>query len=300
MLANAARLYEKDRGSRPAPDWTLFHGPAELASAQTELFTAAGHHRAAVSWLRRSLERQEATYARNEALQRAGLAGAIARSGEAEEAAHHLEQGEALLTEVSSGRARESLAVARREPMRSPVECATVTDTVAAGRELDDLAPVSEAVFAEPPYNEGPRDVAEFLKRYQREHKTPGFRLALARDGSELAGFTYGLPLASTTGWWSGFQDTDLPEEFTREDGHRTFVVMELAVLTGWRGRGVGRALHAALLDGVTAERATLTVRPEASAAAWYERLGYELVGLTQPWDGAPIYRSMIKSLELY
>ncbi|WP_327267134.1 hypothetical protein OG444_40085 (plasmid) [Streptomyces sp. NBC_01232] len=114
-LANAARLYEKDRGSRSAPDWTLFHGPAELASAQAELFTAAGHHRAAVSWLRRSLERQETAYARNEALQRAGLAGALARSGDADEAAHHIEQGESLLTEVSSGRARESLAVARRE-----------------------------------------------------------------------------------------------------------------------------------------------------------------------------------------
>lgn len=114
-LANAARLYEKDRGSRPAPDWTLFHGPAELAAAQAELFTAAGHHAAAVSWLRRSLARQETTYARNEVLQRAGLAGALARSGEADEAAHHIEQGEALLTEVSSGRAREGLAVARRE-----------------------------------------------------------------------------------------------------------------------------------------------------------------------------------------
>ncbi|MDD9383098.1 hypothetical protein M8Z33_41930 [Streptomyces sp. ZAF1911] len=114
-LANAARLYEQDRGSRPAPDWTLFHGPAELASAQAELFTAAGHHSAAVSWLRRSLARQESTYARNEALQRAGLAGALARSGEADEAAHHIEQGEALLTEVSSGRAREGLAAARRE-----------------------------------------------------------------------------------------------------------------------------------------------------------------------------------------
>ncbi|UUU37595.1 hypothetical protein [Streptomyces sp. NBC_00162] len=114
-LASAARLYEKDRGSRPAPDWTLFHGPAELAAAQAELFTAAGHHKAAVTWLRRSLERQEVTYARNEALHRGRLAGALARSGEADEAAHHIEQGEALLTEVSSGRAREGLAVARRE-----------------------------------------------------------------------------------------------------------------------------------------------------------------------------------------
>ncbi|MFI8503969.1 hypothetical protein ACIGFK_36505 [Streptomyces sp. NPDC085524] len=114
-LASAARLSEQDRGSRPAPDWTLFHGPAELAAAQAELFTAAGHHKAAVTWLRRSLERQEVTYARNEALHRGRLAGALARSGEADEAAHHIQQGEALLTEVSSGRAREGLAVARRE-----------------------------------------------------------------------------------------------------------------------------------------------------------------------------------------
>lgn len=177
------------------------------------------------------------------------------------------------------------------------MEYTTVTDTVAAGRELDDLAPVYEAVFAEPPYLEGPRDVAEFLERYQREHKTPGFRLVLARDGVRLAGFAYGLPLASNTGWWSGFLDTDLPEGFTREDGHRTFVVMELAVVADQRGRGVGRALHTALLDGVSAERVTLAVRPEAPAAAWYERLGYQLVGLTQPWDGAPVYRSMVKPL---
>ncbi|MFJ4866134.1 hypothetical protein [Streptomyces sp. NPDC088748] len=53
--------------------------------------------------------------ARNEVLHRGRLAGALARSGEADEAAHHIDQGEALLTEVSSGRAREGLAVARRE-----------------------------------------------------------------------------------------------------------------------------------------------------------------------------------------
>ncbi|MFF3215589.1 GNAT family N-acetyltransferase [Streptomyces sp. NPDC002886] len=177
------------------------------------------------------------------------------------------------------------------------MEFTTVT-AAAAGRELDDLAPVYEAVFAEAPYNEGPRDVADFLERYQREHKTPGFRLVLAHDDGRLVGFAYGLPLASTTGWWSGFLDTELPEEFTREDGRRTFVVMELAVLADRRGHGVGRALHAALLDGVSAERVTLAVRPEAPAAAWYERLGYGLVGLTQPWDGAPTYRSMIKPLQ--
>ncbi|MCY0961486.1 GNAT family N-acetyltransferase [Streptomyces sp. H27-H5] len=176
------------------------------------------------------------------------------------------------------------------------MEYSTVTDPGAAGRELNQLAPIYEAVFAEPPYLEGPRDVAEFLERYQREHKTAGFRLVLARDADGLAGFAYGLPLASGTGWWSGFLTASLSEEFTREDGRRTFVVMELAVLAERRGRGVGRALHAALLDGITgAERITLAVRPEAPASAWYERIGYEVVGLTRPWDGAPVYRCMIK-----
>ncbi|WP_328406473.1 hypothetical protein OHS70_38575 (plasmid) [Streptomyces sp. NBC_00390] len=113
-LSQAARLYEQDQGSRPAPDWTLFHGPAEIATAQAELFSQAGHHRAAVTWLRRSLERQEATYARNEALGRGNLANALIDAGEREEAAHHIVHGEALLTEVSSGRARDLLGTARQ------------------------------------------------------------------------------------------------------------------------------------------------------------------------------------------
>lgn len=111
-------------------------------------------------------------------------------------------------------------------------------------------------------------------------------------------GFAYSLPLASNTGWWGGFLDTSaLSEEFTREDGHRTVVIRELAVLAAWRGKGVGRKLHTTLLDGVAAERVTLTVRPEAAASAWYDRLGYECVGLTQPWDGAPVYRTLVKAL---
>lgn len=114
-LARAARLYEEDRGTRPAPDWTDFHGPAEIANAQAQLFSVAGHHRAAVTWLRKALERQEATYARNEAIGRGALAAALARSGEADEAAYQLAEGEALLSEVTSGRARETLAEARHE-----------------------------------------------------------------------------------------------------------------------------------------------------------------------------------------
>jgi tetratricopeptide (TPR) repeat protein len=117
-LARAARLYEEDRGTRPAPSWTDFYGPAEIAYVQAQLFSVAGHHRAAVTWLRKALERQEATYARNEAITRGALAAALARSGEADEAAYQLTEGESLLSEVASGRARATLAEARHELAR--------------------------------------------------------------------------------------------------------------------------------------------------------------------------------------
>ncbi|MFI6157012.1 hypothetical protein ACIBCA_30505 [Kitasatospora sp. NPDC051170] len=108
-LAQAARCYEQERGTRSVPDWAVFHGPAELALAQASLFTEAGHHKAAVQWLRRSLGNQETNYARNEALVRFNLAGALAQAGEAEEAAHEIASGAVLLSEVSSGRARTSM-----------------------------------------------------------------------------------------------------------------------------------------------------------------------------------------------
>ncbi|GLX41124.1 N-acetyltransferase [Streptomyces roseochromogenus] len=172
------------------------------------------------------------------------------------------------------------------------------TDTTAAAGALDDLAALYETVFAEPPYLEGPRDVADFLDRYQREHRTPGFRLVKAHDdGGALAGFAYGLPLSSTTTWWNGLIDTNLPSDFTREDGHRTFVVMELAVLADRRGHRIGGTLHNLLLDQVDAHRVTLAVRPEAPAAAWYEHLGYDLVGMSRPWPEAPVYRVMVRTL---
>jgi ribosomal protein S18 acetylase RimI-like enzyme len=175
----------------------------------------------------------------------------------------------------------------------------TVTDPGHTAKLLDDIAPVYEEVYAEPPYHEGPRDVAQFIERYGREHKVKGFRLATARDErGDLSAFAYGLPLSSSTSWWDGFLDTTLTDDFTREDGRRTFVIMELAVRAPYRRQGVARALHAALMDGNAAERVTLAVRPEAEPANHlYAALGYELVGHTRPWDDAPTYACMIRDL---
>jgi GNAT superfamily N-acetyltransferase len=172
-------------------------------------------------------------------------------------------------------------------------------DGSAAAPLLDEILPTYEEVYAEPPYCEGPRDVADFIERFHRQAERPGFRMAIARAGGDVVGFTFGYLLPADTQWWTGAL-AELPEGFTREDGERTFVIIELAVLASWRRRGVARQLHETLLDGQAVERVTLTMRPEPDAApaqAAYAAWGYRTVGQTRPWNDAPVYDSMVLDL---
>lgn len=173
-------------------------------------------------------------------------------------------------------------------------------DGQAAAEQLDAFLPAYEEVYAEPPYCEGPRDVAEFIDHYQVHVRRPGMRLILAWDGEEVVGFTYGYYLAPETRWWHNLQDVTLPDVFIREDGHRSFAILELAVRKPWRRRGIAAALHARLLDDLDAERVTLTVRPEPEAAAArsaYLAWGYRKIGTSHPWEDAPLYECMVREL---
>ncbi|MBP0932412.1 hypothetical protein J0X20_01950 [Streptomyces sp. KCTC 0041BP] len=76
------------------------------------------------------------------------------------------------------------------------------------------------------------------------------------------------------------------------EDG-----IQEIAALAGQRRHGAGSKLRTDLLTGITAKGTTLTVRPEAPTA-WYDRLSYTSAGHTRPWNGAPVYRTLIKPLK--
>ncbi|WP_369182951.1 GNAT family N-acetyltransferase [Streptomyces sp. Y1] len=69
-------------------------------------------------------------------------------------------------------------------------------------------------------------------------------------------------------------------------------MVRELAVAPECRRRGLGRGLHAAVIEGAEVDRITLAVRPEAEAAVrMYEALGYRDVGdMTPSWDGVPVH----------
>ncbi|MFF0133707.1 GNAT family N-acetyltransferase [Streptomyces mirabilis] len=170
----------------------------------------------------------------------------------------------------------------------------------AAAAQLDAFLHAYEEVYVEPPYCEGPSDVAEFIEHYQVQARRPGMRLVLARDGEKVVGFTYGYYLAPDTRWWKNLQDVELREDFTWEDGQRTFVIIELAVRKQWRQRGIAAELHARLLEGLGAERATLTMRPEPEAApaqSAYAGWGYRKVGVSHPWEDAPLYDCMVREL---
>ncbi|MGK5529836.1 GNAT family N-acetyltransferase [Streptomyces sp. URMC 129] len=166
-----------------------------------------------------------------------------------------------------------------------------------AGELLDAFLPAYTEVYAEPPYREGPQDVAEFVAGYPHQVGRPGFRLVFAESGREVVGFSFGYRLAPDTAWWDGSLEP-LPGDFTRETGHRTFAVIELAVRARWRRRGVAARLHGELVRGLAVERLTLTVRPEPEAAparAAYAAWNYHKVGRSRPWDGAPLYDLMVR-----
>lgn len=180
--------------------------------------------------------------------------------------------------------------------MTGGVTCERYEGEEEARAQLDAFLPAYEEVYADPPYNEGPSDVAAFIESYMVHTQRPGMRLVLAREGDEIVGFSYGYLLSADTTWWSNVQEP-LPEEFVREDGARTWVILELAVRKPWRRRGIAAGLHAALLDGLSVERVTLTVRPEKEAApaqSAYAAWGYRRVGLSHPWDDAPFYDAMV------
>lgn len=161
-------------------------------------------------------------------------------------------------------------------------------DGPAAVRAADAFRLIYADAFAEPPYDETAQDVAAAFRRFPVQARKPGFRACLARTPrGEPIGMAYGFPLGPDTVWWDELTGP-VPDAVRREDGHRTFGVIELAVRGPWRGQGVARRLHETLLDGTGAERALLNVHPASRvAAAAYRAWGYLKIGEARPGGGA-------------
>lgn len=74
---------------------------------------------------------------------------------------------------------------------------------------------------------------------------------------------------------------------------------MEFAVRAPWRGLGVARRLHEAVLAGGNEERVLLNALPEAEAAqAAYRSWGYRKVGEARPGEGAARHDVLVLQLQ--
>ncbi|MER5217888.1 GNAT family N-acetyltransferase [Streptomyces sp. NPDC002838] len=165
--------------------------------------------------------------------------------------------------------------------------------------QLDVVLPMYKEIWAEPPYCEGVKEIAEFLDRFVQEVFLPRARLVIARCGDVPIGYAFGYPLPPDTGWWKAMEDETVPE-FTAETGGRTLGIVELAVRARWRRQGVAAQMHAHLLEGLGVERVTLAMRPEAEAApahAAYAAWGYRQVGHWRPADEEPVSHVMLLTL---
>ncbi|WDV51728.1 GNAT family N-acetyltransferase [Streptomyces coeruleorubidus] len=171
-------------------------------------------------------------------------------------------------------------------------------DGSAAAQTEDAFRLIYADVFAQPPYNETAEDVSATFRRFRSQIRKRTFRAALARTGDgEPVGLAYGHAVEPDTVWWDELTEP-VPDDMRREDGHRTFGLMELAVRGPWRGQGVARRLHETLLDGIEAERMLLNVHPDSKAAsAAYESWGYRKIGEARPWEGPDLYDVMLLDL---
>jgi ribosomal protein S18 acetylase RimI-like enzyme len=89
----------------------------------------------------------------------------------------------------------------------------------------------------------------------------------------------YGLPLVANS-WWDELEPPPAESSFTDENGRRTFVVIDLAVLPSHRRQGLGRRLVDELLRGRPEERATLSTTPSDTVVQeMYQRWGWQMVG---------------------
>jgi ribosomal protein S18 acetylase RimI-like enzyme len=115
-----------------------------------------------------------------------------------------------------------------------------------------------------------------------RHRARAGFRLATAREGGALVGFAWGYT-GSRGEYWPDLVLSTLPALDNWVGGH--FELVELAVLPEHRGRGAGRRLHDALLDGLPHTRALLATEADEAdpAVRLYRSRGWEQLGLLAP-----------------
>ena len=146
-------------------------------------------------------------------------------------------------------------------------------------KRLPELVDVYRAAFTVAPYDEDEGAVARFRDEQLPRHAgREGFRCVVAREDEQIVGFAYGYT-GRRGKWWTDYVAERVPQELADEwlDGHFEFV--ELAVDPGYQRRGIGGALHDALLAGLPHAHALIsTWRDEVPARRLYLTRGWPVL----------------------
>ncbi|MFH8387915.1 GNAT family N-acetyltransferase [Kitasatospora sp. NPDC018058] len=129
----------------------------------------------------------------------------------------------------------------------------------------------------------------ETLRRQISGHaRHEEFTLVAAFAAGQIVGFGYGFRCSPA--YWYGEQ---LLPQVTPEEARTTGSlagICELAVRSGWQGRGVGTRIHTALLEALRTDWVSLLAMPgDHPAQHLYRRLGYRYTGPYQPGPDAPV-----------
>lgn len=156
-------------------------------------------------------------------------------------------------------------------------------DVGAAEGLTRDVVAVYAAAFEGPPYDEGAAARPRFAPRWSAHRRAPGWRAVGAWVGDELVGFAYGHTAVPGLPWVDAML-AQLAPTVRQKWAQDAFLLCELAVVPAHRGRGLGSALHDALIDVVPHATALLTTLAdrENAGARLYARRGWR--GLSAPY----------------
>ncbi|WAU16690.1 GNAT family N-acetyltransferase [Streptomyces tubercidicus] len=138
--------------------------------------------------------------------------------------------------------------------------------------------------------------VSAFAERLDRHSQEPGWEAILAYEEDQPIGYAYANTIDSDDRWWK--RVTPPPSaEYT--DRHAV-ALKEIGVRIPWRGTGIARRIHDALLADRNEPYVTLMVNPLAGNGKvhrLYESWGYEDIGQSQPSAASPVLAAMVRSV---
>jgi GNAT superfamily N-acetyltransferase len=121
-----------------------------------------------------------------------------------------------------------------------------------------------------------------------------GFGLVAGWIDGTMVGYAFGSPSDKVQDVWEMVERV-LPDVPIPTESEPMYIFREFAVDPAHQGKGYGRMLHDALLEGRPERLANLVVRPDnVSAIAAYRAWGWQTVGQEQPFPDSPVMDSMV------